>query len=153
MTVNQITELFRDIANRHLQINSFKPAQDFNIDAEEALLFPVLVVNPTGSEMPKKDNGFTSYSISFSMQVLDLMNKDRDNEDDVISDTLTILREVVNEFSTHPDYMEDALDITGNISFTPIRGGYDSDVSGWRCSITFESPNNLSYCTSPLKTK
>lgn len=153
MTVNQITELFRDIANRHLQINSFKSEQDFNIDAEEALLFPVLVVNPTGSEMPKTDNGFTSYSVSFSMQVVDLMNKDRDNEDDVISDTLTILREVINEFSTHPDYMDDALDITGNISFTPIRGGYDSDVSGWRCGITFESPNDLSYCTSPIQTK
>ncbi len=148
MEINEVNDLIE-----HYMLNSFKPAQDFNIDAEDALLFPVLVVNPIASELPKTDNGFTLNTITFDMQVVDLMNKDRDNEDDVISDTLTILREVVNEFSTHPDYMEDALDITGNISFTPIRGGYDSDVSGWRCSIKFESPNDLSYCTSPIETK
>jgi len=150
MTLNQLLVVFRDIATRHKQVHSFKIAQDFNIDAEEALTFPCLVVNPITSELPKTENGYTMYSIKFDVQLLDLMNKDRDNEDDVISDNLTILREIVNEFNTHPYYMDSGIDLIGTISFRTIRGAYDSDVTGWRCEMEMQSPNRLSFCGSPI---
>jgi len=151
MTVNQLIVIFRDIATRHKQVNSFKVSQDFNIDAEEQIHFPILVVNPTASELPKTENGYTSYSVSFDVQLIDLMNKDRDNEDDVISDTLTILKEIVNEFNTHPFYIDYSIDLVGNISFSPLRGVYDSDATGWRCTMELESPNKLSFCGSPIE--
>ena len=151
MTLNQLIVIFRYIATRHKQVHSFKVAQDFNIDAEEALRFPCLVINPITSQLPKTDNGYSIYSVTFDIQLLDLMNKDRDNEDDVISDNLTILREIVNEFNTHPYYMDSGIDLVGNISFTTIRGAYDSDVTGWRCTMEMQSPNRLSFCGSPIE--
>lgn len=151
MTLNQLIVIFRDIATRHKQVHSFKMAQDFNIDAEEALRFPCLVINPTASQLPKTDNGYSMYSVTFDVQLLDLMNKDRDNEDDVMSDNLTILREIVNEFNTHPYYMDSGIDLVGNISFSTIRGAYDSDVTGWRCTMEMQSPNRLSFCGSPIE--
>lgn len=150
MTLNQLLVIFRDIATRHKQVHSFKVAQDFNIDAEERLFYPALVVNPTASELPRTENGYTSYSIKFNVQVIDLMNKDRDNEDDVLSDNLTILKEIINEFNTHPYYTDNSIDLIGNISFNPLRGKYDSDTNGWGCEMELQSPNALSFCGSPI---
>ena len=153
MTINKIVELFRDLANRHEQIHDFAAVQDFNIDADDAPIFPILVVNPVSATLPKGENGYTSHSIVFDLQVIDLTNKDNNNELDVLSDTMQILTDVVIEFSTHPDYINDSLDLVSDISFDSLRGVYDSDVDGWKVQLEFEQPSKDSYCNIPINSK
>ena len=153
MTLNQLIILFKDIAARHEQVNDFAAVQDFDINNDSTNKYPILVVNPTDVNLPRTENGYTSLLSTFDLQVIDLVNKDNTNEIEVISDTQQILNDIVNEISTHPDYINDEIDIINDVSFEPLRGVYTSDVDGWKVSIEFEQPNKTSYCTNPIKAK
>lgn len=150
MTLNQLIILFKDIAARHEQVNDFAAVQDFNIGADNAPDFPILVVNPTGANLPRTDNGYSSFITTFDLQVIDLVNKDNNNELEVLSDAQQILNDIVNEFNTHPYYIDSGIDTIGNIDFEPLRGVYTSDVDGWKISIELESPNKISFCSNPI---
>lgn len=151
MTVNQILILFKDIASRHKQINDFKVSQDFNIDTEDTPTYSILVVNPISANLPRTENGFTSFVTELDVQLIDIVNKNNENEIEVLSDTIDVLKDVINEFNTHPYYIDNSIDIINTISFESLRGAYDSDVDGWRTQIELETPNKLSYCGSPLE--
>ena len=88
ITLNNVLNLFKDIADRHRQINDYEVSQDFNIDADDAPIYPILVVN--------------------------------------------------------------SIDVINDISFDTLRGVYDSDVTGWKCTLEIETPNNRSYCSAPI---
>lgn len=151
MTLNQFIILFKDIAARHEQVNDFAAVQDFNIDADNAPKYPILVVNPVSANLPRTEGGYTSFVTTFDLQVIDLVNKNNNNDIDVLSDTMQILNDVVNEFNTHPYYLDAGIDTIGDISFDPLRGVYDSDVDGWRVSMELETPNKLSFCGNPIE--
>ena len=150
ITLNQLITLYQDIATRHKQVNDFLAVQDFNIEMDKAPVYPLLVVNPVSANLPRTDNGYTSFNTTFELQVLDLVNKDNNNRMDVMSDTQQIITDVVNEFNTHPYYIDNAIDTISDISFDPIRGAYGGDVDGWKISITLEHPVQLSYCSAPV---
>jgi hypothetical protein len=148
-TTNDIISIYRSIGQRHQQINTFFIGQDFDL-GKEALRHPVLAVNPVSAVLPKTENGYTMYTLDFTVKVFDLLNKDKNNEEDVISDTLEILKDIVSEFNQHPDYYENEFNIIGDVSFTTMRGYYDSDVTGWECTIRVQSPNRRGFCLLPL---
>lgn len=150
ITLNQLITLYRDIATRHKQVNDFLVVQDFNIEMDKAPVYPLLVVNPVSANLPRTENGYTSFNTTFELQVLDLVNKDNDNRTDVMSDTQQIITDVVNEFNTHPYYIDNSIDTIGDINYEPIRGAYGGDVDGWKISITMEHPVQLSYCSAPI---
>ena len=125
MTLNQLIILFKDIAARHEQVNDFAAVQDFNIDADSNNEYPILVVNPTGANLPRTENGYTSFVTEFDLQVIDLVNKSDNNTFDVMSDTQQILNDVVNEFNTHPYYLDSGIDTINDVTFDPLRGVYD----------------------------
>jgi hypothetical protein len=151
ITLNQLIILYKDIAARHKQVNDFAAVQDFNISTDSTHSYPILVVNPTAANLPRTENGYTSFTTVFDLQVIDLVNKDNDNRMDVLSDTQQILNDVVNEFNTHPYYIDSGIDTINNISFEPLRGVYDGDVDGWKISMELEHPNKLSYCGNPIE--
>jgi len=153
MTLNQLIKVFADISDRHYQINDFSDEQDFNIDADNAPDYPILVARGRTPKLLSSDNGYKTKSIVFDVQVIDLVNKDMNNENDVMSDTLQILTDVVTELSNHPDYINDSLNIISDINFNPLWGVYDSDVTGWKIEIEIQQPNKVSYCTNPIAAK
>ena len=151
MTLNQLIILYKDIATRHEMVNDFAAVQDFNIGADDAPTYPILVVNPTSANLPRTENGYTSFTTTFDLQIIDLVNKDNDNRMDVLSDTMQTINDVVNEFNTHPYYIDSGLDTIGDVSFAPLRGVYADDVDGWKVSMQLEHPNKLSFCGNPIE--
>ncbi len=149
-TLNQIIKAFADITERHRQLNTFFVGDNWEIGASEALLHSVLAVNPTKADMPKTENGYSSFSVDFNVKCFDLVDKDESNEQEVLSDTLEILKDIINEFNTHPFYIEGDFLIDGNVSFTPFTEAFDSEVSGWEATFTLTSPNRRSYCSNPI---
>ena len=132
------------------RVNDFAAVQDFNIGADDAPNFPILVVNPTGANLPRTENGYSSFVTTFDLQIIDLVNKDNNNELEVLSDAQQIINDIVNEFNTHPYYIDSGIDTIGDIDFEPLRGVYTSDVDGWKISMELESPNKISFCTNPI---
>jgi len=150
-TLNQLIKAFRDITSRHKQLNTFFVGDKWEVGASDALLHTVLAVNPIGGILPKTENGYSTYAVDFNVKCFDLVDKDESNEEEVLSDTFEILKDVINEFNTHPYYINSDFIIEGDINLTPFTEAFDSEVSGWETTFTLMSPNRRSFCGSPIE--
>ena len=151
MTLNEINAIFTDIATKHLQLNGFLIVQDFDINPQEDLKYPCLAINPTNASLPKSDNGYTLFSIDYTLKVFDLVDKGLENENDVLSDTLEIIKDVVTELNQHPNFWELNLEIISDVSIEGLRGAFDEDVTGWQTTLTLQAPNVKKYCNLPTE--
>ena len=148
-TINQLISVFKDIATRHYQINGFGIGDSWEIGADKAYMHPVLWINPTTANMPSTDTGYKTFEIDFDVRGFDLVHKDESNENEVLSDTIDILKDIITEFKSHPYYVNSQLNITGDISFEAFTEEFDEEVSGWLCEISLMTPILTSFCGIP----
>ena len=148
-TINQLVSVFKDIATRHYQINGFGVGDSWEIGADKAYMHPVLWVNPVTANMPSTDTGYKTFEINFDVRVFDLVHKDESNENDVLSDTIDILKDIIVEFKGHPYYVNSQLNIIDDINFEAFTEEFDEEVSGWLCEISLMTPVLTSFCGIP----
>jgi len=148
-TINQLVSVWKDISTRHYQINGFGVGDSWEIGADKAYMHPVLWVNPVTANMPSTDTGYKTFEINFEVRVFDLVNKDESNENDVLSDTIDILKDIIIEFKGHPYYVNSQLNIIDDISFEAFTEEFDEEVSGWLCEISLMTPMINSFCGIP----
>ena len=148
-TVNQLISVFKDISTRHYQINGFGIGDDWENGASEAKIHPVLWINPTTANMPATENGYKTFEIDFEVRVFDLVNKDESNENEVLSDCIDILKDIITEFKGHPYYVNSQLNIIDDIGFEAFTEEFDEEVSGWVCEISLMTPILNSFCGIP----
>lgn len=141
MTHNQFIKLFRDIATAHKDINSFGTGDLWEYMAnEEATLLPVtLWVVP-------KDNAINEFvdKPSYTFLLMDFVNKDESNEDEVLSDTNRIAKDVIAIL--RQPYYEDFFEIEKSFNLTNFTERFDSEVSGWQFDIVFKQPFIYDSC-------
>ena len=151
-TVNQLISVFRDIATRHLQLRGFGIGSDWEIGASDAKMHPVLWINPVSANMPESENvGYKTFEIDFEVRVFDLVDKDERNENEVLSDTVDILKDIIIEFKGHPYYVNSQLNIINDITFEPFTEEFDEEVSGWVAELSMMSPVLRSWCGLPME--
>ena len=148
-TINQLVSVWKDIATRHYQINGFGVGDNWEVGVNEAYMHPVLWINPVTASMPSSDNGYKTFEIDFEVRLFDLVNKDESNENDVLSDTIDILKDIVAEFKGHPYYVNSQLNIIGDIDFEAFTEEFDEEVSGWSCDISLMTPVLTTFCGIP----
>jgi len=148
-TINNINEIFTNIANSHLQINEIFIGEDYDIAASEKVNHVLLAVNPVSAVLPKTDNGYTYQTVDYTIKVLDLVDKDLKNQQEVYSDTLSIIKDVVIMLNQSPEFIEEDINITNDITYNKLTEIFDTEVSGWETSFTLETPIRLSYCQTP----
>lgn len=149
-TLNNLIATFESLANRHLQINTFLAGQDSEVGASETLIYPALLVNPVGAELPKGENGFSMFSVEFNIEIVDLVHKDNSNEFEVLSDGLEVLKDIINEFQNSETYQDSEMEIENSLRLSPIHDKYGSEVSGWEVNIVLIAPNRNNFCDSPI---
>ena len=149
-TINNINAIFENIGASHLQINEVFIGQDYDIAASAKVNHVLLAVNPVSSVLPKTDNGYTFQTVDYTVKVVDLVDKDLGNQQEVLSDTLSIIKDVVKLLNQNPIYYDASLNIVGDINFNTLDGVFDTDVTGWETSFTLEFPSGLGYCSSPF---
>jgi len=150
ITLNNINNIFEDIADNHLQVHEFFIGQDYDIAASKKMNHVLLVINPSGAVLPKTDNGYTTNTIDYNLKVVDLVSKDLSNQQEVLSDTHSIIKDVVIMLNQNPDFHEMSLNIIGDVNLNPLDGVFDTDVTGWETTLTIETPLALSYCKTPI---
>ncbi len=151
MTLNNIEAIFKDIANRHKQINSFYNQQAFDVTSVEEVIYPSLVINTNEIKLPKTAGGYTSKNYSIELQIIDLVHKDESNKQEVLSDVDSILNDIVSELSSHPVYIESGITLLGDITLNPLKQAYGDEISGWNTIFVLELPHMHSWCGSPLE--
>ena len=147
-TVNQLISVWKDIATRHYQLNHFGIGDSWEVGVK-ANMHPVLWINPVTATMPYSENGYKTFEIDFEVRVFDLVNKDESNENDVLSDTIDILKDIIAEFKGHPYYVNSQLNIIDDISFESFTEEFDEEVSGWLCEISLMTPVLTTFCGIP----
>lgn len=148
-TINQITNIVKEITDKHHFINDFGVGQ---LEDRE-LNFPYLWVIPgTSTITGTQGNELSTVQYTMTFYVMDRNSKGNDKiTNEIISDSHGILCGVIAEFQNHPKYQELRILIQDNITLTPAIGTTDKDVSGHMADITFKVPFNLCLIDIPLK--
>jgi hypothetical protein len=78
-----------------------------------------------------------------------MVSKGLENEQDVLSDTLQILSDVVTIIRQDSTYF-DMFEINESLTATPIKDHYQDEVAGWVCTISLEIENAYNLCVVPI---
>jgi hypothetical protein len=142
ITHNQFLKLFLDIATNHRNINSFGTGDLWEYMANESnTLHPVTLwvfIQPNSLE-GKTDKP------KYSFIVMDAVDKGEENEDEVLSDTLRIAKDIVAIL--RQPYYEGFFTFEQNITFEPFTERFDSEMSGVQFDIIFNQPFLYDACS------
>lgn len=145
MTHNQFIKLFNDIATNHRDINSFGSGDLWEYMANESgvnnpvTLWVMLEPNSIEGKVDRP---------KYTFLVMDLVNKDESNEDEVLSDTLRIAKDIIAVL--RQPYYETFFKIQENITLTDFTERFDSEMSGWQFEMTFEQPFLYDSCQANM---
>ena len=154
----KITDLLKELSNRHQQIQSYgigdikqliyytqERLKQQNQDENLAPYYPLMFVIPVSAN---SDGRKMTYQ--FNILMMDILNtKNFDNEVDVWSDTLDILKDVISQLKYSLDQCFENWDLQYPVNFSPFSESYDDYVSGWNATINLIVPDAIDRCDAP----
>lgn len=90
---------------------------------------------------------------NFKVYVMDLVNKDENNENDVLSDTLQIIGDTISFLRYDGDALFDVeydYRISDNINCVPFTERFDNELSGFVADIRISTTFNRSACINEI---
>lgn len=150
-TYKQTIDMLESIASRHQMVGSFvndSPlAINDNVDA-----FPVVAAYPGISTMQKN-----TVNIRIKFIVMDLLLSDFSNEKDVLSDTLQIIKDFIDEINENDAYAGIYLNQDA-ITMEPFAENFKSTentdvqdvVGGWYAELIFTINAPRNRCITPI---
>ena len=144
ITYNTILKTFEDISVNHKQINNFGTGSIDEVDTfSNEGKFPVLWVIPQRVQL-----GENSMIYTMRVMVFDISETDDSLDDEIYSDTILILNDVMFILNTQPFWNKDEASVTNTPVATPFRQKFTSYCVGWYADFDIEVPtfNNLGYC-------
>lgn len=146
VTYNQIIKFFRDFAEAHGQVNEFGNGDlweliERNKVKGEDFTYPRLFL----IDLPFTYNG-TVEVMNFSAYIVDQVKKDEGNEDEVKSDMLGILRDLIAELKHQQDFDFNIVETFTATSFTEE---FNDELTGWKLDIGLRVPFNRNACIIP----
>jgi len=142
LTLNQIKKVLNDIkTNQKLVSNgTFLFDNDYEFGTESPITYPLVGVTPDKSTL----NGNIS-TTTFTIAFLDLVNQDKSNKNDVLSDMLLAGMNFYSKLKAVMQYTYDGT-VSLTSDFEPLIGVLDDDVYGWGATITIEQFYDNTYC-------
>ena len=159
ISFRNVVGFLETIADKHYEINSFHSGfmDEVDINKLGAKDYIILYAEPGQAIV---DKGLLTYN--FTLYVLDMINEDlgdapnkqRLGRIDALSENLSILQDVINEFH-HSVYStswvdnEVVLDLP--ITAEPFTARFNNLLTGWSATLSMQvnNPNNL--CISPIE--
>ena len=144
-TYNQIVKAFEAFCVAHKQVNTFFSGKEWNFQAETNV-YPSVIMTPQPSTI-----GRGGITLTFNVFVADILNADRTNLDEVYSDTLLIMTDIVSYFKDSEG--EEGIDFTlndENVAVEPFEETLDDVVAGWAATINISFPYSGNLCDVPV---
>jgi hypothetical protein len=152
LTYNQIIKEFNDFADAHKQIQNFGNGDLWEITERNQLLdynYPLLWVVDQPANL-----GDGVFTWNFNIITMDLVNKDESNENDVKSDMIQVLLDLIayleqktNTTDNNVNWLQVQLIRTG--TFTSFTERFEDELTGWGMSIGLRIPFNYDSCNIP----
>lgn len=140
VSLNQIIQDLQTIVTNHLQLNSFFFGDIADLGTENPEQYPLLFADVAPSNFTYKVIG-----LNIQLMVMDIVKKDLSNENDVMSDTLRMIEDVIIKLRDPSNiYL-----IEDSISLTPFMDSQGDEVAGWTAQITLKIPSTYNECAIP----
>ena len=141
-TFNNALKLFRDIGGSHMLIHSTTVGDIYDLDLEKATEFPLLHVNPLNVQMND-----TTMVMNFQLFICDIVTANNQTEEDVLSDTLLIMTDIVSllRSETYEGFYTE-----GDYTLEPFVERFDNSLSGWTVNIPIVVDNDFQSCDLPI---
>lgn len=142
MTYNQIIQLFDNICSAHKGIKSFDTGELFEKDGllKPGIVYPMIYAIPLENVITNQTE-----QRKFTILCMDLVDKQKTFEQEVISDTEQYLKDFIKVLRLESaDY-----EVLGDPLLIPFKEEAGDWVSGWRSDIVIQSVLNSGYCDVP----
>lgn len=142
MTYNEIIKDFKYIADNHKQIKRFGNGmiEDINTFTTQAEFLPVLWIVPQSVTL-----GTNAMVYTIRVLVFDMVESDDTNTDEVLSDTLSVLNDVVQLFKNNFDDYS----VINEPQAIPFNQRFVDYCSGWYADVNIETNIMNSLCQIP----
>jgi hypothetical protein len=144
MTYNQILADIEAWANNHLQIQTFGNGEEWEVNGtiKAGTLYPIFFAVPVSSQTFEN-----TIQRTFRVFCFGQVKKDKTNENEILSDTESI----VHDFVKYLKYDNDDIGIIGDPSMTPFKEDFGDFCAGWECELIIETNFANGQCDAPTK--
>ena len=150
VTLKMLYEVFEEAFKLEPQLNTITFGDIFEVDLAKNSIYPIMHVS---TDTASYDTGSLTYS--FQIIVMDLVNKNENNEHDVLSDTLEVIGNIISHIRnsalvSEVDDFRNTIRLQDSISCEPFTERFDNEVTGWTANISIEVEFNASACAGQI---
>ena len=154
-TYNNLVDTLEQLGTNHLQIKTVSTGDVFELDLEKNTLFPLMHINPINVIASK-----SQFTFNFQIFIMDLVEPDESNEQEVLSDCLSISTDIISTLkhgqslnhylATHGDTPQYFVD--DNFTLEPFTERFDNSVTGWVFNLPIIVEQAFESCNIPQPT-
>ena len=150
---NNVLDTLKCVGEQHLNIHSVTSGDIWEIDLEKNTLYPLFHINPVNVTV-----GQNIRSFNFQLFIMDLVEPDESNEQEVLSDCLEIMNDIIAIYK-HGEILygydaahgqEPRYFIDNDFTIEPFTERFDNSVTGWVMSFAIIVENELNSCNIPI---
>jgi len=143
MTYFEIIQRLETFCNSHLQVQKFGAdfLEQIGNFATQDEKYPIVFASPVSATTGDALNNFT-----IEVRCFDIIQKDRDNIINILSDTQLILNDIYLDLNTSTDWTIDVL----SSSLSPLNNDLLDYAAGWVMTLTLEVET---YCETDIPTE
>ena len=150
---NNVIDTLKCVGEQHLNIHSVTSGDIWEIDLEKNTLYPLFHINPVNVTV-----GINTRTFNFQLFVMDLVEPDESNEQEVLSDCLEIMNDIIAIYK-HGEILysydaaageEQRYFIDNDFTIEPFTERFDNAVTGWVMSFSITVENELNSCNIPI---
>tara|TARA_R110001632_G_scaffold106562_1_gene216081 strand:- start:54 stop:542 length:489 start_codon:yes stop_codon:yes gene_type:complete len=150
VTLKMLYEVFEEAFSLEPQLTTITFGDIFEVDLAKNSIYPIMHVS---TDTASYDTGSLTYS--FQVIVMDLVNKDENNEHDVLSDMLEVIGNIISHIRnsalvSEVDDFRNTIRLQDSISCEPFTERFDNEVTGWTANISIEVEFNASACAGQI---
>ena len=139
-TLNEIFNLIETQANAHLQVKQYGKGDVWEIQPKELDYLVLWAIEESASVSER------TLTYNIRLLAMDRVLPGEENEEEVLSDTLSILLDFVAYFRQL--HTED-VSIQTSVSLEPFTERFDDKVTGHSCVLSITQPYNYNKCQIP----
>ena len=154
-TYNNLIDTLEQLGVNHYQIQQVSSGDIFEMDLEKNTLYPLMHIVP--QTVVASQGQFT---FNFQVFIMDLVEPDESNEQEVLSDCLSICTDIIATFK-HGESLfkfnaehgeEERYFVDNDFTIEPFTERFDNAVSGWTFTIPIIVEQDFNSCNIPQPT-
>tara|TARA_R100001082_G_scaffold5791_1_gene3923 strand:- start:698 stop:1207 length:510 start_codon:yes stop_codon:yes gene_type:complete len=150
---NNVIDTIKCIGEQHLNIKTVTNGDIWEIDLERTNIFPLFHINPVSVNINQGQRVF-----NFQLFIMDLVEPNEANEQEVMSDTLEIMTDIISIFK-HGEILytydasageEPRYFINNDFTCEPFTERFANSVTGWVMDLEVIVESELNSCNVPI---